>query len=47
MIRVCNLKKSFGDNQVLNGIDYEVNKGDKIVVVLKPQLRVKSGLKIS
>lgn len=33
MIRVCNLKKSFGDNQVLNGIDYEVNKGDKIVVV--------------
>ena len=33
MIKVCNLKKSFGDNQVLRGIDYEVNKGDKIVVI--------------
>lgn len=33
MIRVCNLKKSFGDNTVLNGIDYEINKGDKIVVI--------------
>lgn len=33
MIKVCNLKKSFGDNQVLRGIDYEVGKGDKIVVI--------------
>lgn len=33
MIKICNLKKSFGDNQVLRGIDYEVNKGDKIVVI--------------
>ncbi len=33
MIKVCNLKKSFGDNQVLRGIDYEINKGDKIVVI--------------
>lgn len=33
MIKVCNLKKSFGSNQVLNGIDYEVNKGDKIVII--------------
>lgn len=33
MIKVCNLKKSFGDNHVLRGIDYEINKGDKIVVV--------------
>lgn len=33
MIRVCNLKKSFGDNHVLNGIDYEIDKGDKIVVI--------------
>ncbi len=33
MIKVCNLKKSFGDNHVLRGIDYEVNKGDKIVVI--------------
>ncbi len=33
MIKVCNLKKSFGDNHVLRGIDYEINKGDKIVVI--------------
>lgn len=33
MIKVCNLKKSFGDNQVLKGIDYEVNKGEKIVII--------------
>jgi len=33
VIKVCNLKKSFGNNQVLRGIDYEINKGDKIVVI--------------
>ena len=33
MITVCNLKKSFGNNEVLKGIDYEINKGDKIVVI--------------
>ena len=33
MIKVCSLKKSFGDNQVLKGIDYEVNKGEKIVII--------------
>lgn len=33
MIKVCNLKKSFGDNQVLKGIDYEVEKGEKIVII--------------
>lgn len=33
MIKVCNLKKSFGDNHVLKGIDYEVNQGEKIVVI--------------
>lgn len=33
MIKVCKLRKSFGNNQVLKGIDYEVNKGDKIVVI--------------
>lgn len=33
MIKVCNLKKSFGDNSVLNGINYEINQGDKIVIV--------------
>lgn len=33
MIKVCNLKKSFGDNHVLKGIDYEINPGEKIVVI--------------
>jgi len=33
VIKVCNLKKSFGDNHVLKGIDYEVNQGEKIVVI--------------
>lgn len=33
MIKVCNLKKSFGDNEVLKGIDYEINQGEKIVVI--------------
>ena len=33
MIKVCNLKKSFGDNHVLNGINYEINQGEKIVVI--------------
>ncbi len=33
MIRVSNLKKSFGDNHVLKGIDYEIHQGEKIVVI--------------
>lgn len=33
MIRVEGLKKSFGSNEVLKGIDYEIKKGEKIVVV--------------
>lgn len=33
MIRVCNLKKSFGDNEVLKGVDYEIHQGEKIVVI--------------
>lgn len=33
MIKVCNLKKSFGQNEVLKGIDYEINQGEKIVVI--------------
>lgn len=33
MIKVCNLKKSFGDNQVLKGVDYEIHQGEKIVVI--------------
>lgn len=35
MLKVENIKKSFGDNQVLRGVDIEVNKGD-IVVILGP-----------
>ena len=33
IISVKGLKKSFGDNIVLNGIDAEINKGDVVVVV--------------
>ena len=33
LIKVNGLKKSFGDNEVLKGIDYEIHKGDKIVVI--------------
>lgn len=33
MIKVCNLEKSFGDNQVLRGINYEIHQGEKIVVI--------------
>lgn len=33
LIRVENLHKSFGENQVLKGIDYDINTGEKIVVI--------------
>ena len=33
MIRVKDLKKDFGDNHVLRGINYEIDKGQKIVLV--------------
>ena len=33
MITVKNLHKSFSDNEVLRGIDYKVNDGEKIVVI--------------
>lgn len=33
MIRIKGLSKSFGDNLVLDGIDYEVKKGEKIAVI--------------
>ncbi len=33
MITVKGLKKSFGDNEVLKGIDYEIKKGEKIVII--------------
>lgn len=36
MIRVKGLKKAFGDHLVLKGIDYEIKKGEKIVVVGRP-----------
>lgn len=33
MITVKNLHKQFGDNHVLRGIDYEIDKGEKIVII--------------
>ena len=33
MIEVKGLKKNFEDLQVLNGIDYKVNQGEKIVII--------------
>ncbi len=33
MIDVINLKKRFGDTEVLKGIDVTVNKGDIVVVI--------------
>lgn len=35
MLKVKNVRKAFGDNQVLRGVDMEVEKGD-IVVILGP-----------
>ncbi len=33
LIRVKDLRKEFGDNHVLRGINYEIRKGEKIVLV--------------
>lgn len=33
MIEVKNLKKSFGGNQVLRGIDVDIHKGEVVVVI--------------
>ena len=33
VLSVKNLKKNFGDNSVLNGIDIEIFKGDVVAVV--------------
>ena len=33
MINVCNLEKSFGDNHVLKGINYEIDQNEKIVII--------------
>lgn len=43
MIRVCNLRKQFGDNLVLDGINLEIKKGE-IVVILGPSGSGKSTL---
>ena len=32
-IKVNGLKKAFGENEVLKGIDYQIDQGDKIVVI--------------
>lgn len=33
MIEVKDLEKSFGSNQVLNGVNYKIEKGEKIVII--------------
>lgn len=33
MLKVKNVHKAFGDNTVLNGVDFEVNKGDVVVIL--------------
>ena len=33
MIHVDNLRKSFGDNNVLNGITQDIRKGEKVVII--------------
>ena len=33
MLRVENLKKSYGDNEILKGISCEIKEGEKIVIV--------------
>ncbi|MBQ2944201.1 MAG: amino acid ABC transporter ATP-binding protein [Ruminococcus sp.] len=43
MIRVCNLRKVFDENVVLDGINLEINKGE-IVVILGPSGSGKSTL---
>lgn len=35
MLKVTNIRKAFKDNEVLKGVDIEVNKGD-VVTILGP-----------
>ena len=30
---IKNLRKSFGDNKVLNGIDFELKEGERVVIL--------------
>lgn len=33
MLKICNLYKSFGKNEVLKNIDFTINKGEKVVII--------------
>lgn len=33
MIKINNLHKSFGDNEILKGVDIEINKGEVVVII--------------
>ena len=33
MLQIRNLRKSFGDLQVLKGVDLDVNKGDVVAIL--------------
>ena len=33
MIKIRGLKKSFGDNIILNGIDVDINKGEVVTMI--------------
>ena len=47
MIDVTNLRKSFGKNEVLKGIDIKINKGDVVVVTVNHRLNVLGFLDLS
>jgi ABC-type polar amino acid transport system, ATPase component len=33
LIKINNLHKSFGDNEILKGVDIEINKGEVVVII--------------